>query len=133
MTGKVFHEEYFKIIQGGELQCFTSNNNDNADVLKVTSTNLTLEAPHSDNNMINGKMNYNCSLVTDGTPCVCNAGLSKFKFTSGKTHLLRVINNGAAGFQQFSIDGHNMTVIANDFVPVKPYNTTMLTMGVCTL
>ncbi len=32
--------------------------------------------------------------------------------------------------QRFSIDGHNMTVIANDFVPVKPYTTNVVTLGI---
>lgn len=32
--------------------------------------------------------------------------------------------------QRFSIDGHNMTVIANDFVPVVPYITNVVTLGV---
>jgi FtsP/CotA-like multicopper oxidase with cupredoxin domain len=77
-------------------------------------------APASDNNLINGKMDFDCSTVATGdkTPCTNNAGVSKFKFTTGKTHRLRLINAGAEGIQRFSIDGHNMTVIANDFVPV---------------
>lgn len=29
----------------------------------------------------------------------------------------------------FSIDGYNMTVIANDFVPVQPYVTDLVTLG----
>ena len=77
-------------------------------------------APNSDNNLINGKMNFDCSTVAQGdkTPCTNNAGLSKFKFKSGKTYRLRLINAGAEGIQRFSIDGHNMTIIANDFVPI---------------
>ena len=59
-----------------------------------------------------------------------NAGLSKFNFQSGKIHLLRLINAGAEALQRFTIDGYEMTIIANDFVPVKPYNTTMVTLGV---
>lgn len=86
--------------------------------------------PKSDNNLINGKMNYDCSLVTDGTACIPNAGLAKFRFTKGKTHRLRLINAGAEGLQRFSIDGHNMTVIANDFVPIKPYKTNVVTLGI---
>jgi FtsP/CotA-like multicopper oxidase with cupredoxin domain len=38
-------------------------------------------------------------------------------------HRLRLINAGAEGIQHFSLDGHNMTVIANDFVPIIPYQT----------
>lgn len=105
-------------------------------------------APRSDNNLINGKMDFDCSTVTDGTPCKSrpdlflfykslsrasgtnNAGLSKFHFRHGKTHRLRLINSGAEGLQKFSIDDHEMTVIANDFVPVVPYETKFVTLGV---
>ena len=59
-----------------------------------------------------------------------NAGLSKFNFQSGKTHRLRLINAGAEGIQRFTIDGYEMTIIANDFVPIKPYTTNMVTLGV---
>lgn len=75
-------------------------------------------------------MTYNCSLAQDGRPCTSNLDLSKFRFKAGKTHLLRLINAGAAGLQKFSIDEHQMTVIANDFVPVQPYNTSVVTLGV---
>ncbi|KAM0521826.1 hypothetical protein ACHAPE_002388 [Trichoderma viride] len=84
----------------------------------------------SDNNLINGKMFFDCSKVTDGTPCTNDAGIAKFRFQRGKTHLLRLINTGAEGLQRFSIDGHKMTVIANDFVDVKPYVTDVVTLGI---
>lgn len=100
------------------------------DLPKVSSTNSSQWLQYSDNNLINGKGNYNCSLVTDGTPCEENAGLAKFKFKSGKSHLLRLINTSGAGMERFSIDDHNLTVIANDFVPVVPYNATYVTLGV---
>lgn len=95
-------------------------------------------APHgnprvtSDNNLINGKNNFDCSSVAAGdtTPCTPSAGLAKFKFHQGKTHRLRLINSGADGIQQFSIDNHTMTVIANDFTPIHPYTTTTVTLAV---
>ena len=96
----------------------------------VMGTNPALFTPKSDNNLINGKMEFNCSLVTDGTPCQNNAGLSKFKFTPGKKHRLRLINAGAEGLQKFSIDNHTLTVMANDFVPIQPYQTNIVTLGV---
>ncbi|KAL2016586.1 hypothetical protein VTK56DRAFT_3287 [Thermocarpiscus australiensis] len=85
----------------------------------------------SDNNLINGKMNFDCSTVAPGdkTPCTNSAGISKFRFQTGKTHRLRLINSGANGIQHFSIDGHTLTVIEEDFVPVKPYNTTVVKLG----
>lgn len=87
---------------------------------------------YSVNNLINGKMNFDCSTVKSGdtTPCVSNAGISKFQFQTNKTHRLRLVNSGSEGVQRFSIDNHIMTVIANDFVPVQPYNTTVVTLGV---
>ncbi|KAK1758686.1 multicopper like protein [Echria macrotheca] len=86
----------------------------------------------SDNNLINGKMNFDCSTVepNDATPCTNNAGISKFKLQRGKTHRLRLINSGSDGEQRFSIDGHVLTVIANDFTPIEPYNTNVVTLGV---
>jgi FtsP/CotA-like multicopper oxidase with cupredoxin domain len=107
-----YHKSYFDILEG----VLTNT----ADFSKII--------PTSDNNLINGKMNFNCTLT--GTPCTTNAGLSKFRFTKGKTHRLRLINGGAEGLQRFSIDGHNLTVIANDFIPIQPYTTEVVTLGI---
>lgn len=85
----------------------------------------------SDSNLINGKMSFDCAQLTNKSQqCTSNAGLSKFNFQSGKKHRLRLINSGADGIQRFTIDGHNMTIIANDFVPVVPYTTDVVTLGV---
>ncbi|PSR87224.1 multicopper oxidase-domain-containing protein [Coniella lustricola] len=86
----------------------------------------------SDNNLINGKMNFNCSSVAAGdtTKCTNNAGVSKFKLTYGKTHRMRLVNAGSEAVQRFSLDGHTLTVIANDYVPVQPYQTKVVTLGV---
>ncbi|KAI3321455.1 multicopper oxidase [Xylariaceae sp. AK1471] len=86
----------------------------------------------SDNNLINGRMNFDCSTVDtgDSTKCTNNAGLSKFKFQAGKTHRLRFINSGSEGVERISIDNHTMTVIANDFVEIQPYDTKVVTIGV---
>lgn len=87
-----------------------------------------LPPPTSNNNLINGKMNYPCANTTQS--CTPNAGVSKFNFTSGKKHLLRLINASGEGVQKFSIDNHKMTVVANDFVPVVPYDVEVVTLGV---
>jgi FtsP/CotA-like multicopper oxidase with cupredoxin domain len=85
----------------------------------------TFQAPFSDNNLIQGRNNFNCSTVAAGDKAACknNAGITNFRFSPGKVHRLRLINAGAEGIQHFSLDGHNMTVIANDFVPIIPYQT----------
>ena len=72
--------------------------------------------PVPDNNLINGKNNFNCSLERDHArqaECVPNAGLSNFTFTSGKVHRLRLINAGGEALQRFTIDNHNITIVAN--------------------
>ena len=69
-----------------------------------------------DNNLINGKNNFDCSLEKDPArqaECIPNAGLSNITFTSGKVHRLRLINAGGEALQRFTIDNHNITIVAN--------------------
>lgn len=68
--------------------------------------------------------------MTSGQTCTPNAPVSHFQFQPGKVHLLRLINAGAEGLQRLAIDGHRMTVIANDFTPVHPYEVDFVTLGV---
>ncbi len=115
-----YHKEYFTILEG---------------VMGTDLADESLVRPASDNNLINGKMNFACGNSTSNSTvgaCVNNAGLSRFRFTSGKKHRLRLINTGIAAIQKFSIDNHKMTVIANDFIPLVPYETTIVTLGVST-
>lgn len=44
-------------------------------------------------------------------------------FKPGKKHLLRLVNTGIAATFKFSIDKHKFTVVAMDFVPIRPYVT----------
>lgn len=106
-----YHDDYFSLVE---------------DTMAPESANEL--PPVSNNNLINGKMNYPCQ--SNDTTCTPNAGVSKFNFESGKKYRLRLINAGAEGIQKFSIDNHKMTVIANDFVPVVPYDVEVVTMGV---
>lgn len=85
--------------------------------------------PKSDNNLINGKGVTDCTRVNSSS-CTPNAGLARFRFQPGKVHRLRLINAGAEGIQKFSIDHHPMRVMAVDFVPVTPYTTNIVTLGV---
>jgi len=95
----------------------------------VMGTDLSKVSPFSDNNLINGKGITNCTQVSNST-CTPNAGLARFQFQQGRTHRLRLINAGAEAIQKFSIDNHILTVMAIDFVPILPYQTTIVTLGV---
>ncbi|KAI9148764.1 extracellular dihydrogeodin oxidase/laccase-like protein [Paramyrothecium foliicola] len=86
-----------------------------------------------ENNLINGLMPFDCSYYSNSSGVHCDSSKAthaQFKFETGKTHLLRLINAGGGGNQKFSIDGHDLIVVANDFVPVKPYTTKVVTLGV---
>ena len=111
----------------------------------AVGTNLSLIPPTSDSNLINGRGRFNCSNPSYDSSddwiasniksnltwtCVDDAPLSSFRFQSGKTHRLRLINHGSNGVQRFSIDNHNMTVIATDYVPIVPYTADVITLGV---
>lgn len=77
-----YHDSYFQAIQ---------------QVMAPASEGLL--PPMSNNNLINGKMNYPCANAT-GYNCTANAGISKFYVTTGKTYRLRLINAGAEGIQK---------------------------------
>ena len=72
-----YHDEYFEIVKT---------------VMKPLDAGGN-PAPPSDNNLINGKMDFDCSTLEAGdkTKCTNSAGISKFKFTTGKTHRLRLV------------------------------------------
>lgn len=114
-------------------------------VANIVGTDFTKIPPLSDNGLINGRGRFNCSTPSYSNStdwlgsyfdsnltwtCVEAAQRSKFRFHSGKTHRLRLINHGADGIQKISIDNHTMTVIATDFVPTQPYETEVVTLGV---
>ncbi|KAI9656091.1 MAG: hypothetical protein M1829_000446 [Trizodia sp. TS-e1964] len=83
-----------------------------------------------DANLINGKNNYNCSFAPPASKCVPNAGLSKFYFTHGRHHLLRLVNTGAQALQHFSVDDHELEVVSVDFVPIAPYKTKSVSLHI---
>lgn len=75
-----------------------------------------------DNLLINGTNTLDCSISKDPN---CRGGTEKFKmvFQQGRSYLIRLINVAVDSQFQFSIDGHSLRVIANDFVPIVPYDT----------
>ncbi|KAL2158728.1 hypothetical protein VTH06DRAFT_4210 [Thermothelomyces fergusii] len=114
MLGDYYHKEYHDVVAAA-----ASN-----------STDFDVYVPWSDNSLINGKNSYNCSLAPAGSTCYPDAPLSQFQFQPGKTHRLRLMNTGAAALIHFSIDGHQMQVIANDFEPLVPYTADYITLHV---
>lgn len=48
----------------------------------------------------------------------------------GKKYLFRLINTAVDTTFIFAIDNHNLTVIASDFVPIHPYSTDHVVVGI---
>jgi FtsP/CotA-like multicopper oxidase with cupredoxin domain len=76
----------------------------------------------ADNALVNGTM-VAASGGTGGSYAVTTV-------TPGKKHLLRIVNTGINQYFRVSIDSHTMQVIAADFTPIKPYNTSSVTLAI---
>ncbi|KAL9020067.1 MAG: hypothetical protein Q9185_002681 [Variospora sp. 1 TL-2023] len=50
--------------------------------------------------------------------------------TRGKKYLLRLINTSVDTTFVFAIDHHNITVMSSDFVPIQPYTTDHVAIGI---
>lgn len=48
---------------------------------------------------------------------------------AGKTYRLRLVNTAIQTTFKFYLDGHKFQVIANDFVPIKPYTTNIININ----
>jgi FtsP/CotA-like multicopper oxidase with cupredoxin domain len=68
--------------------------------------------------------------LTNGTN-IGNDGGARFEtsVTEGDVYLLRLVNGAADSHFDFTIDNHTLQVIAADFVPVEPYYTDVLSIG----
>jgi FtsP/CotA-like multicopper oxidase with cupredoxin domain len=76
--------------------------------------------PPSQNVLVNGSM-------IDGAG---NGQYTQITVEKGKTYRLRFVNTAVDHLFHVSIDNHPLTVIAADFVTVKPYQTTDLKIGI---
>lgn len=73
-----------------------------------------------DNGLINGTNTFPCDDSED-PKCLGTGKRSETTFVPGQKHRIRVIDSQVDGWMRFSIDGHTLTVIAADFVPIVPY------------
>lgn len=51
-------------------------------------------------------------------------------FVPGKRYRLRLVNAALDSFFRFMIDDHTLTVVSSDFVPIVPYETTNVGLGI---
>ncbi|KAL6252459.1 hypothetical protein RBB50_000178 [Rhinocladiella similis] len=88
----------------------------------------TTGPPSQANSLINGTNVFDChqdrTAQCQGKDTVGQR--FEMTFESGKKYRLRLVNTGLYSHFRFAIDGHNLTVIAMDFVPLEPYTTDSL-------
>jgi FtsP/CotA-like multicopper oxidase with cupredoxin domain len=85
--------------------------------------------PTLENGLINGTNTFHCGNTTD-VNCVGGGVKHVNVFEAGKKYRMRLVNSAVDGHFQFSIDGHNFQVIANDLVPIVPYTTDNLLISI---
>lgn len=74
--------------------------------------------PTLDNGLINGTNTYD-----DG------GFRYNVSFTSDTSYRIRLVNAAVDTHFKFMIDNHTLQVIASDLVPIEPYETTVLDIG----
>lgn len=79
--------------------------------------------PTLNGGLINGTNTYNCTAAQDDTCTGVIGAKHETVFTAGQKYRLRLVNVATDGHFQFSIDGHTLTVVATDLVPIVPYTT----------
>ena len=97
--------------------------------------------PSSQSNLVNGAGRFSPGTVntttgqplpnaTASSPSSSDVPYTSWKVEAGKTYRMRLVNAGSVGFERVSIDGHQIKIIANDFVPVQPYEVDFVTLAV---
>ena len=90
----------------------------------VATFNVTFDGALT--GLVNGMNTGNCT-ATNATAldpnCIDGGEKYQLVFEAGKKYRLRLINIATEAWFQFSIDGHKMTVISTDLVPIVPYET----------
>lgn len=72
------------------------------------------------------------NIVVNGTNKNANGGgaYGKVSLVKGKKYLLRLINTSMDAQIRVSLDGHRFTVVASDLVPIVPYTTDWVLLGI---
>ncbi|KAH8599232.1 multicopper oxidase-domain-containing protein [Bisporella sp. PMI_857] len=80
------------------------------------------------NGLVNGTNTFDCTTSTDPA-CKGTGKRNLVNFVPGKKYRIRIIDSQVDSFMRFSVDGHQLTVIANDLVPLVPYTTDAIVLG----
>ena len=92
---------------------------------------MTGNKPTMTSSLMNGRGYYECT-VSEREAGNCTTPAKKYTapVQEGKKYLLRLINTSVDSTWIFSIDNHEIEVIGSDFVPIKPYRTNHVLVGI---
>ncbi|KAI9698851.1 MAG: hypothetical protein M1820_007358 [Bogoriella megaspora] len=85
--------------------------------------------PSPDSMLMNGNGTYYCCPKLDSR-CVGGSKLTAFNFIAEKSYKMSLVNTGTSTHTTFWIDSHNFSVVATDFVPIEPYNASILNIAI---
>lgn len=88
----------------------------------IAASNLQIQKPPppADNILINGT-NKNAA---------GGGAYGKVSLTKGKKYLLRLINSSLDAQIRVSLDGHPFSVVTSDLVPIQPFTTNWILLGI---
>ncbi|KAJ4347053.1 laccase, multicopper oxidase, benzenediol:oxygen oxidorectuctase [Didymosphaeria variabile] len=86
---------------------------------RAQAFSISAPPPSGDNVLVNGTNKKGSS-----------GEYNKVKIQTDKKYRLRLVNPSIDIAVRVSLDGHPFTVIANDFVPVEPYDTNYVLIGI---
>lgn len=79
--------------------------------------------------VLNGKGLYDCDPKND-TRCTGKKDFFEVTLERGTKYKIGLTHTGTLLTETFWIDGHNFTVISNDFVAIEPYVTDVINIGI---
>ncbi|KAK4220959.1 multicopper oxidase-domain-containing protein [Podospora fimiseda] len=94
------------------------------EVFKLWNTAKMGAPPILDGGLVNG------TNTCQGDGCVDAGSRFEVVFEQGQKYLLRLVNVAVDGVFQFSIDGHGLTVVGHDLIPVIPYTAESVELSV---
>lgn len=100
-----------------------------ADAFSLYHLEVEGAPPVPNSNIMNGKGVYYCDPMLD-PQCTGRQQRYEIKFEAGRTYKLSIVNTAVDTQFTFWIDGHNFTIVQTDFVPIEPYKTNTMNIGI---
>lgn len=95
---------------------------------------VEIDSPHAPlpvTTLLGGQGVFDCNPAIDPR-CTGQGKRHEIQLGKGKRYKLGLINSGSLLTYKFWIDGHKLEVIQNDLVPIQPFETDVVIIGIGT-